>query len=500
MSEETKDQQASEPEADGQSDVSPQTEGEAQVQEAEQAEEVEDTLPKFTFATEDTGSLKKKVTVTVPRERIDAKLDEMFGDLGRTAPVPGFRIGRAPRRLVEKRFGREVSQDVRNAMVGESLEQVLQDIDFRPIGEPDLDLEKIELPDNGVMEFSFEIEAAPEFELPELEGIPLQKHVFEVTDERGNEQIDRFRERAASFENSDGPAAAGDVIEAATRVTGEDIGDPVESKGLTLHVAPGQIEGLPLVDLGKELTGKNVGDTVSMTVDIPKAHPNEAWQGKQATVEITIKAMRHRTLPELDDEFAARAGFDSMQEMRSLMESALKRNAEQEVRRGMHEQICGYLLDKVQFDLPEGLAARHAERVLQRRYLDLLERGFSQEKIAEHLTELKAAADEQSVADLKLQFITGKIADEQDIDITEEEVNSRIASIAASQQRRPERLRQELEQGGALTQVQIMLVEEKVMDALLKKAKITEVAQEEPASDEQTETSDAETPQDSKEE
>ena len=281
----------------------------------------------------------------------------------------------------------------------------------------------------------------------------------------------------------------------------EDIGDPVESRGLTLRVAPGQIEGLPLVDLGKELTGKTVGDAVSMTLEVPKAHPNEAWQGKQAVVEIIVKGIRHRVLPELDDEFASRAGFESMAEMRSLMEGAIKRSADQEIRRDMRQQLSSYLLANTQFDLPEGMAARHAQRVLQRRYVDLLERGFSQEKIEEHLTELKAASDEQAVTDLKIQFITGKIAVEQEIEVSEEEVNSRIASIAASQKRRPERLRQELQQDGALTQLQAMLVEEKVMDGMLKQADITEAEQEASEdSDEQTPASDAETQQDSKEE
>ena len=121
------------------------------------ADENTDDLPKCGVAVEDAGTLKKKVTVTVPRERIDAKFDELYGELGHSAQIPGFRIGHAPRRLVEKRFGREVGKDVRNGIIGESIGQALEQAELSTLGEPDLDLEAIELPDDGDLAYSFEV-------------------------------------------------------------------------------------------------------------------------------------------------------------------------------------------------------------------------------------------------------------------------------------------------------------------------------------------------------
>jgi len=175
-------------------------------------EEPKDNLPENTVAAEDAGVLRKKVTVTVPRQRIDAKFNEMFGELSKTAMVPGFRIGHAPRRLIEKRFGKEVGEDVRNALVGESIGKAVEKVNLKTLGEPDLDLDKITVPDSGEMTFSFEVEVAPEFTLPQLTGIKVTKPKLELTDQRVDEALEQYRLGQVRYEATDHPAAEGDAV------------------------------------------------------------------------------------------------------------------------------------------------------------------------------------------------------------------------------------------------------------------------------------------------
>lgn len=462
---------------------------EAQVEQAEQQEkdQGDESKPKYAFEAEDVGTLKKKVTITVTRQRINEKLDEMFGELGQSALVPGFRIGRAPRRLVEKRFGKEVSHDVRNALVGESLGEVMDGADFKTLGEPDLDLDAIELPDTGDLSYSFEVEVAPEFELPELAGIAVEKHASEITDENIDQYMTELCESRATFAAADEPAAEGDMITADTRVSGEAI-DPAEAKDQSLRVAAGQIEGLPLVDLGKELAGKKAGDVATMTVEVPAAHPNESWRGKEAVVEVAIKEVRKRNVPALDDEFARSMGADSVAEMREFFVGRVRQRVESAARQNVRDQICKYLLDNTVFDLPEAVAARHAAGALQRRYVDLLKQGVPREQIEENITELKAAAEKQSADVLKLQFIISRIAEAHEITADQDEVNSRIAQMASMYGRRPERVRHELEQDGTISQIHAQLIEEKVIDKLLGDAKITEVSADEKKAEAEAET------------
>ncbi|MHC4982318.1 MAG: trigger factor [Planctomycetota bacterium] len=297
---------------------------------AEQTEAQEG--PANEVAVEDTGTLKKKLTVTIPREKIDAKFDEMFGELATTAPVPGFRVGRAPRRLIEKRFGKEVSADVRNALIGESLADAIDKSGLKTLGEPELDLEKIELPGSGDMSYSFEVEVMPEFELPESKGIEIERPAAELTDEQIDEYLEQLRMGRGRYEDTDGAATKGDTVAAAAKITGEGI-EPLERPGLTLRVAPGQIEGLPLVDLGQALAGKKAGETAEAKITVPDAHPNENWRGKEVTVAITLGQVRRRILPELDDDFAAGAGFQSLDEMRQFVSSRLEARVAAETQR-----------------------------------------------------------------------------------------------------------------------------------------------------------------------
>ena len=471
-----------EPQADlseSQADLAESQADQAEV-EAEDVEEEEAKLPPIVATAEDSGLLKKKVTVTVPRVRIDAKFQEMFGKLSETAQVPGFRIGRAPRRLLEKRFGKEVSEDVRNALIGESLVSALEKAGLeKTIGEPELKLDEIKLPDAGDLSFSFEVEVPPEFDLPQIQGIKVTRPKLAVTDEHIQEYLEQLRQARAHFEVAEGPAAEGDVVVGGAKITVEGL-EPVDRPGLTLRVAPGQVEGLPLVDLGKALCGKRAGESASLTIKVPEAHPNEAWRGKNATVDIAVSQVRRRHLPELNEEFATSSGFDSLAELRKYLTQRLEHRLEEEVKQSMRDQVCRYLLDNTKFDVPAGVATRHAVGVLRRRYVDLLHRGAPREKIDENLAQLQAAAAEQSLIDLKLMFIMDKVAEAEEIEVDDAEVNARIADMAAANKRRPERLRQELESDGSMEQVRLSLREEKTLDRLLEQAEVTEQAEEAP--------------------
>jgi len=486
MSEETKPQdetqpqqeQAAETDAPQQETAAPQQEqgGVVSADTPMESQELPEAEKPFAVDVADAGTLRKKVTITVPRKRINEKFNEIFGELAKSAQVPGFRAGHAPRRLIEKRFAKDAGSDVRNALVGESLQWTATNVKMQTIGEPTIDLEAIELPDNGDMAYSFEIEVAPEFELPNLEGIAVKKVKLETTDQRVEEQLDMFRQRGVTYEPTTEATSAGDVVTADVTVTGEGIDH--DQKGSVMRVAPGQVEGLPLVDLGTQLADKKPGDSIEVAVKVPEAHANEAWRGKDATVAITVKEVRRRILPELNDAFAQQMGYDTVDDLRNLVRRGLSARMEQEVSSNMRDQVAQYLLESTQFELPEQMAARHADIALRRQFINLMQMGIPQEKIEENMAELQARSTEISRRELKLQFILGKIADKRELKVEEGEVNARIAAMAREQNRRPERLRQELQADGTIGVIEDRIREEKALDSLLEQATITEVEPE----------------------
>lgn len=449
---------------------------------AAQDKPAEPQLPDFAFNLEDAGTLKKKITVTVPRARVDAKLNEMFGELANSAQIPGFRVGHAPRRLIEKRFGREISTDVRNALVGESLNQLAEKQNLHTISEPELKLEDIVLPDTGDMTFDFVVEVAPEFELPELKGIEVKKPTIAVTEERINEAIENVRHSQVRYEATEEAVKEGDVVLVGVKISGEGI-ETVEKHGVTMRVAPAQIEGLPLLELPKDLAGKKANDVVTLKVTAPEAHANEAWRNKEMTIELTISQVRHSVLPEITEEWAKELGFESIQQLRDQVKTRLESHLEYEVQRDMRTQICKHLLETIKFDMPEGVLARHTQKLMARRYVDLLYQGVPQEKIDENLAKMQAAVGEEAANDLRLSFILGKLAEREKIEVGEGEVNARIAGMAQQQSqqgqiKRPERLRQDMEADGSLGTLVDNLREEKALDKLLEDAKISDVAPE----------------------
>ncbi len=449
-------------------------------QETEDSTQAAQDEPQLDVAIEDAGTLRKKVTVTIPRARIDAKMDEMFGELSSSAQVPGFRIGHAPRKLIEKRFGKEVSGDVKNSLVGESLGQAIDKADLKTLGEPEIKLDEIELPDEGDMEYSFDVEVQPEFELPALEGIEVEKPKVEITEQRIDEGIDSVRENFTRFEQTDGPVSQGDVLKVDVQLTGQDV-SAAHRRDVTLRAAPGQVEGIPLVELPEQLSGKKVGDVVEITATAPQSHPNEDWRGKELKIELTIKEIQRRVLPEVNDEFASSCGFDSVDDMRRQVRRRMEANVQNETQRRMRQQVCQYLLDNTDFELPQGVVDRHTQRVLQRRYVDLLYQGVPRERIDENLTQLRATAGQEAQRDLKLTFILQKVAQAQGVEVDDGEVNSRVAQMASQYNRRPQRLREELERDGTIDSVRSTLREEKALDKLLEQARVKEVSQEEQA-------------------
>ncbi len=448
----------------------------AETQAAAPAESPPDGLPENAVTVAEAGTLRKKVTVEISRARIDAKFDEMFGDLRRTAQVPGFRVGRAPRRLIEKRFGKEVAEDVRNGLVGEAIGQALEKADFKTLGQPDVELDQIELPDEGNMPFSFEVEVAPEFELPEYDRIEVRRPTLEITAERVEQAMRDGLRSSGRLKPTDSGAEEGDTVVADVSVTGEGI-EHTEANA-EFRVAAGAFEGIPVEDLPEALAGRKRGQRAEVQTTVPAGHPNRDWREKAVTIRIDVQEVKRLELPELDEEYAKRAGFTSLQQLRESVGARLAGQVAAEQRRLMGEQVCRHLLEHTRLEVPEQAGKRHADRLLARRVVDLMMRGVGREEIEKSMGQLEAAASQQAAQELKLSLILDKLAEAENVQVDDGEVNARIAEIAGQQNRRPERLRHEMRTDGTLETLYAAVREEKVIDKVLASATITDMAPE----------------------
>ncbi|MHB1155288.1 MAG: trigger factor [Phycisphaerales bacterium] len=429
----------------------------------------------------DSGPARKKIIIEIAPERIAEKLGSNMKDLQTEAVLPGFRRGRAPMRLIEKRFGKDVRSEAKAQLMGGAYQEVIEEKKLRVLGEPDIkDADKIELPASGSLTFEVEVEVAPEFELPELEGLEINKVKISVTDAQVDAEVSRYQEMYGTFKAVEDAAELGDYLTAAVKVKNRE-GEVVDDQpAATVFVAgesrkfKGVVAGILIEDLGHKLEGKTIGQTVTLEATGPKQHENEKLRDAALTIDIQINKIE-RLQPVPMDELLKSFGMESEDKLREQIKTGLQQRAEVEQQSGMRKQVADILLSKVSFELPEGLSSRQAGRVMQRRAMDLMYRGASQQDIEQNLAELRASSEEEARKELKQFFIFDKVAEKYEVEVGEGEINGRIAQMAAQQGQRPEKMRQEMVRSGRLDNLFIQMREQKTIDKLIEKAKITEV-------------------------
>ena len=472
----------------------------------EQGQEQASETSKNTVTVEDAGPCKKKVVIEIPEETIKKAVDEQYTELAREAVLPGFRKGRAPRRLLEKRFGKETNEQIKLKLMAEASEAAIKDNELDILGDPDIDFEKLELPETGPMKFDFEAEVRPEFELPALEGIPVNRPKLEVTDEQITREIDQLRRWAGVWTpREDGAAEKDDQVladvllkpelteeektklaEEAEKDEGSEDSTVIEAEtkldNTEIYVRPGGAVGaVPVEKLDELLVGAKVGEKKTTTVEVPKTYFQEDYRGRKVDIEIDIKDIKHLKPAELDDAFLQRYQVDSEEDLRDRVRDNLQEQFESRIRNEMNEQVYQNLLDNTKFDLPLDIVARQAGTILQRQYINLLQRGLSRQQVEEQMEQLRAGSEEQAEQQLKTFFIMDKVADKLKIEVTDEEINGHIAQLAVQQGQRPEKMKEQMERDGSLAQFHRDVRQNKCINQILESADITETEPEKAA-------------------
>ena len=314
---------------------------------------------------DDAGTLRKKLTITVPAGTVTERRSEQFGELKRDSVVPGFRKGHAPLKLVEKRFGQDVNSQLSSQLLSSSYLAAVEKEDLKTIGDPmiwaedaksdagappklvsiEQAFELIELPSEGDFTYSCEIELQPEFDLPELKGIKIEEPKVSIGKKEVGEYIDRMRGLRGHYEPiSDQKIKTDDLVVCKLKMT---CGDTVllEEDDCQLAARPQRYAGIVMEDLGKTLTGTKVGDHLELQGNIPDDYENEAVRGQQATVELEVLDIKRLVLPEIDEAFLESLGCESREELDEQVMNMLESQKNEELRDLRKQQVYAYLLE-----------------------------------------------------------------------------------------------------------------------------------------------------------
>lgn len=448
--------------------------------------EGEEQKPKLSLDVkiEKPGACQRHITVTIAREDIDRYLSEAFDQLMPRAEVRGFRAGRAPRKLVENHYRDHIRDQVKGTLLLDSLQQISEEYEFSAISEPDFRYQAVELPDEGPLTFEFDLEVRPEFDMPEWKGLDVQRPVHEVSDDEVELHLKELLGRYSRLTPTEEPARAGDYVVVDVRFTheGEELSSQSEQ---TICVRPkvsfrdGVLEGFDQL-----MAGAKAGDKRTTSVMLSSEASREDLAGKQVTAEFDVLEVKRQELPAMSQSFLDQlGGFSSEAEVREVARHDLERRVRYQQQRDVRRQITAQLTAGANWELPPDLLRRQARRELERIVMELQSSGFNSEQIEAQVNHMRQNILANTAHALREHFILERIAEEEQVEASEEDFENEIRMIAHYRSESPRRVRARLEKRGQLDTLRNQIIESKVIQLVTEHAKFTDVPFELPHDD-----------------
>lgn len=416
------------------------------------------------------------LSVTIPAEKHAAARNAIFANYSKNAAIPGFRKGKVPRTVIEKRFGAEIEKEVTDKVVNESLREaikqenlnVLNVADFQPGGMTD-----------GNVNFTVRLFLAPEFELPNYKGLTITVPKVEVTDKNIEDVLQEQREQRATLKPApEGKAAeTGDFI--SIDYTGSLDGTPLTeilpeadhfiatNSGFLLKLSDDNF----VPGFCQQLLGMRTGDTRVATVTMPEEGINELIAGKSIVFSVSAGEIQEAELPELNDDFAASlADGKTLAELRDIIRENSEIQARQKDLQNKRVAAMEALRDKIEFDLPENIVTNAAQLRVNELVKMNMDRGLTQDMLVENETAILEAANNQAKVDVKDEYLLMEVIKKEHLEVTQEDMVSRIGAIALQSRTSPKNVLKSLQKNDGLQNVQHSVILAKALDVLVNHA------------------------------
>ena len=425
---------------------------------------------------EEVGPCKKLLKIEIPKETIEGEWQKQLREVARMAKVPGFRKGKAPRKLLEKNYGDKIVDDVKRAVVSDSYQQAIEKNKLSPVGDPDIGDIDLEL--GKPLKFEITLEVLPTFELGEYKGLQLKRKPVAVTDEDIDKALETISKQKAQLTIvKTGKVKVEDFIICDCEVG---INDEVvwSDQELEVMVSGSHVADINVPDLKDRLVGAKSGDKVSVDVELGDSFSVEQHRNKSAKMEISIKEIKRPKSPKIDDELAKQVGYDTLGELKEFMSKRLEMEKKRMAEGEMQEQISSKLIEMAGFEMPEDMIKHHTNERLHKYQLDLVNKGTPQEEIEKHTEDMKSASEEAVVRDFKMSLVLEHIAEKERIFVTEDDVNRRISEMAGMYGLDAAGMKKQLEKMNSMSNLRHQLRESKTLNLLMKEANIEEVKEE----------------------
>ena len=418
--------------------------------------------------------VEKKVTVEVDPERVAKELDRAYATLGRRVKLRGFRAGKAPRKVLERHFRDEVERDVVEKLVTASFGDAVRDQNIDAVAPPRVDVAAPGIQPAQPFRFTARVEVKPRLEPKDYRGLEATRRPVEVTDAMVSDELTRIQDGMAQLVPVEGRFDAQDGDYAVVDHTGTVEGRPFEggqAAGVTVRVGQGE-----LVDgLVPQLIGKKLGESVELDQAFPPDHRVEALRGKVAHFAVTLKALKVRQAPSLDDELAKDVGLegvDTLDKLRGRIREDLERRERRRSDAELRDALVKAALARNDFEVPPALVERAIDVMIQGAADRFARQGMDLRQLGLDLPKLRADLREQALLQVKGALLLEAIADQEKIEVTDDDVQAEIARTASELDVPLAKVQQQMRGGDSRAALRNKVREDKALAFLTSEAKL----------------------------
>jgi trigger factor len=381
------------------------------------------------FRVEEVAPCRKRVTVTVPSERVAQELDAQFKEINKGIALPGFRPGHAPRRVLEARFGSRVAEEAKQKIVEAAYERLLEEKRVAPLARPEVDVAQTKVETGKPFEFSFEVTTRPEFDLPEWKGVEVKVPPIRVADGDVDAAIERMRLAEGTLGPAEGGIRDDDVAVLDWTATE---GDTALGGGESVYyrVGTGVLEDFVVEGLDAALAGKTAGASGALRGRAAADDARAALAGKEFDVAWTLTDVKRFKAADLDAAFLKRHDFDDVEEMRKDVRRRLVRARERERDQLAEERLVDELVRRTRIPLPASVVEQAVEGWVERKRIEGQAQGRSEEEVTKAVAEGTDAVRRRVEEDLRRHFVLERICEAEDVKVSEQEILGAVEQIA----------------------------------------------------------------------
>ena len=427
------------------------------------------------------SATKREIQVEIPVADVNRQTDSLIQKYQKVARIPGFRRGHVPASIIRQRFSEEIKTDMVEALIPRYFRQEAERLGIHPVSQPRVT--DLHLHDGEPLRFKAAFEVLPEIKLEGYKELRADRPEIAVSEEDVEHALAELRERHASFNPVEGRALAdGDFAqvsldgnpkpgesesetEAGTKSgTKSDEGQPVHMDEVLVEIAGKDT----MPEFTEHLRGANPGDERTFDVNYPKDTQDKRLAGKTFTYTVKVQSIKQKSLPELNDEFAKQLGeFQTADDVRKAIREQIESERRHQAQHEAKEKLVGELIQRNDFEVPDSLIEQQVDIRLERGLRALAAQGLTAEQMKKmDVNRLRAGQRDQAIHDVKAALLLERVAEEENVQVSDEELNQELESLARQSKQTSEAVRARLTRDGGLDRIRTRIRNEKTLDFL----------------------------------